>query len=318
MRTLPSPVNSVIRTAIHSRLQRSVLTVIRVILTGQQIPIISHLGISTDCETCHTTNPGWQPAQFPQHSQYFELTGQHAAITDCNACHNGNYNLTSSDCLQCHQNDYNNAANPNHTAAGIPVTCEDCHTSSGWTPSTFNHTTTGFVLDGAHTSLQCSTCHQGTITGLNPDCVSCHQADYNSAANPNHAAAGLPVTCQDCHTTTAFIPSTFDHATTGFQLLGVHAQIQCSDCHQGTVTGLSPNCLPCHQSEYNSAPNHVAQGYPTNCDLCHIFERMDTGIIRSQQYEFPADRSASAGSVFRVPYFRIYRNTDRMRRMSPN
>lgn len=254
---------------------------------GTTNPNHQTLGISTDCETCHTTNPGWGPAQFPQHSQYFELTGQHAAITDCNSCHNGNYNLTSTDCLQCHQDDYNNAANPSHTAAGIPVTCEDCHTANGWTPSTFSHTGTGFVLDGAHTQLQCSTCHQGTISGLNPDCVSCHQADYNNAVNPNHAAAGLPTTCQDCHTTTAFIPSTFDHGTTGFVLQGVHAQIQCSDCHQGVVTGLSPNCLPCHQSEYNSAPDHVAQGYPTNCELCHSFNAWTPASFDHNNTNFP-------------------------------
>ena len=326
---------------------------------GTTNPNHQSLGIAITCETCHTTNPGWQPAQFPQHSQYFELLGQHAAITDCNACHNGNYNLTSAECLQCHQNDYNTAANPNHTAAGIPTTCGDCHTANGWSPSTFNHSTTGFTLDGAHASLQCSTCHQGTITGLSPDCVSCHQTDYNNAANPNHAAAGIPTTCgdchttngwspstfnhsttgftldgahaslqcstchqgtitglspdcvschqtdynsaanpnhvaaglpstcQDCHTTSAWIPSTFNHSTTGFQLLGVHAQIQCSDCHQGTVTGLSPDCLPCHQSEYNSAPNHVAQGYPTNCDLCHSFNGWTPATFDHNNTNFP-------------------------------
>ncbi len=254
---------------------------------GTTNPNHQSLGIAITCETCHTTNPGWQPAQFPQHNQYFELLGQHATITDCNACHNGNYNLTSTECLPCHQNDYNNATNPNHLAAGIPTSCENCHTANGWSPSTFNHSTTGFTLDGAHAALQCSTCHQGIITGLSPDCVSCHQTDYNNAANPNHVAAGLPTTCQDCHTTTAWIPSTFNHGTTGFQLLGVHAQIQCSECHQGTVTGLSPNCLPCHQSEYNSAPNHVAQNYPTNCDLCHNFNGWDGATFDHNNTNFP-------------------------------
>ena len=245
------------------------------------------LGISTQCETCHTTNPGWTPAQFPQHNQYFELLGRHATISDCNSCHNGNYNLTSAACLQCHQNDYNNASNPNHQAAGISTECQDCHTANGWTPSTFNHTTTGFVLDGAHSSLQCSSCHQGTTSGLDPNCVSCHQTDYNNASNPNHQAAGIPTTCQDCHSTTAWIPSTFNHAATGFQLQGVHAQIQCSDCHQGTITGLSPNCISCHQSEYNSAPNHVAQNYPTNCDMCHSFNGWTPATFDHNNTNFP-------------------------------
>jgi hypothetical protein len=254
---------------------------------GTTNPNHQALGIATNCETCHTTNPGWQPAQFPQHNQYFELLGQHASITDCNACHNGNYNLNSTACLPCHQSNYNGATNPNHVAAGIPTTCEDCHTANGWTPSTFNHSTTGFVLDGAHATLQCSACHQGTITGLNPNCVSCHQNDYNNAANPNHVAAGIPTTCQQCHTTTAWIPSTFDHSTTGFQLLGVHAQIQCSACHQGVITGLNPACLPCHQSDYNSAPNHVALNYPTNCDMCHSFEGWIPSTFNHDNTSFP-------------------------------
>ena len=245
------------------------------------------LSISTECETCHTTNPGWQPALFPQHNQYFELLGQHASITDCNQCHNGNYNLNSTACLQCHQNDYNNASNPNHVAAGIPTTCEECHTANGWTPSTFNHSTTGFTLDGAHASLQCSACHLGVITGLNPNCVSCHQNDYNTAANPNHVAAGIPTTCQDCHTTTAWIPSTFNHSTTGFPLLGVHAQIQCSACHQGVITGLSPDCLPCHQTDYNNAPNHVVLNYPTNCDMCHSFNGWTPSTFDHNNTNFP-------------------------------
>ncbi|HSD62275.1 MAG TPA: hypothetical protein VLB50_00695 [Ignavibacteriaceae bacterium] len=342
---------------------------------GTTNPNHQSLGISTDCETCHTTNPGWQPAQFPQHNQYFELIGQHALITNCNDCHNGNYNLTSTACLQCHQNDYNSAANPNHVAAGIPTTCEDCHTANGWTPSTFNHSTTGFVLDGAHAplqcsachqgvitglnpecvschqndynnaanpnhvaagipttcgdchttngwtpstfnhsttgfvldgahaSLQCSACHQGVITGLNPECVSCHQNDYNNAANPNHVAAGIPVTCQDCHTTTAFIPSTFNHATTGFQLLGVHAQIQCSECHQGVITGLSPECYPCHQNDYNNAPNHVTLNYPTNCEMCHGFDGWIPSTFDHNTTNFPL-----TGAHLQVPCSSCHQN----------
>ncbi len=254
---------------------------------GTTNPNHQSLGISINCETCHTTNTGWQPALFPQHNQFFELLGQHATITDCNTCHNGNYNLTSTECLQCHQSNYNNASNPNHIAAGIPTTCEDCHTANGWTPSTFNHTTTGFTLDGAHTSLQCSACHQGVITGLNPECVSCHQNDYNNASNPSHTAAGIPTTCQDCHTTTAWIPSTFNHSTTGFQLLGVHAQIQCSACHQGVITGLTPDCLPCHQNDYNNAPDHVALNYPTNCDMCHSFNGWSPSTFNHNNTSFP-------------------------------
>jgi hypothetical protein len=298
------------------------------------------LTISTACNDCHTTNPGWEPALFPQHNQYFELSGRHSEIANnCYSCHSGNYTATTSECAGCHLDNYNTAVNPNHAAAGIPTDCQTCHSAFGWIPSSFNHASTGFELSGQHASIQCSSCHQGTLPGLNQACISCHQDNYNIAPNhisqnypsncemchnsvgwnqvafnhqatqfpltgthlsiscmscheqgfagtptdcfachdnafnnsqnPNHSAAGIPTDCQSCHNTTAWIPSTFNHSTTGFELLGQHASIQCSSCHEGTLTGLSQECISCHQANYNSAPNHIAQGYPTNCVMCH-------------------------------------------------
>jgi hypothetical protein len=49
------------------------------------------LNLPTDCAMCHTTAPGWEPASFPIHNNYYALNGAHAAIAnDCAACHNGN------------------------------------------------------------------------------------------------------------------------------------------------------------------------------------------------------------------------------------
>ena len=70
------------------------------------------IGFSADLQTCHTTNPGWQPATF-SHTN-FPLTLGHAGrnCTDCHA--GGNYSSTPTDCYSCHQADYNNTNNPNH------------------------------------------------------------------------------------------------------------------------------------------------------------------------------------------------------------
>ncbi|GAB4291346.1 MAG: hypothetical protein Kow0098_10530 [Ignavibacteriaceae bacterium] len=227
--------------------------------------------LPTDCESCHTTNPGWEPATFPIHDQFYQLTGEHANISnDCDACHNGDYNNTPDQCVGCHQDDYNSAVNPDHGAAGIPTTCEDCHIPAGWVPSTFNHeTTTGFALTGQHAQIQCSACHVGSLPGLDPSCASCHLDDYNAAQNPNHLAAGIQTTCEDCHNTVAWIPSTFDHSITGFELTGQHASLQCSSCHEGTLTGLTSDCFACHEDDYKIAPDHLTQAYPINCEMCH-------------------------------------------------
>ncbi len=64
-------------------------------------------GIPQTCLTCHTTNPGWQPASYAQHdSQYFPIySGKHRGEwTTCNECHTtpGNYALFN--CITCHSN----------------------------------------------------------------------------------------------------------------------------------------------------------------------------------------------------------------------
>ena len=75
-------------------------------------PKHSTLDLSQLCETCHTTDPDWFPATFPEHDQYSQLLGAHSLITDCADCHIGNYNTTFIDCNSCHSGDYNSASNP--------------------------------------------------------------------------------------------------------------------------------------------------------------------------------------------------------------
>ena len=83
--------------------------------------------------------------------------------------------------------DYQNTTNPNHVAAGLPATCEVCHTTSGWSPANFDHSKTGFPLTGSHTvpPRQCTDCHVNNNYNItNTTCVSCHLNDYQGAKNP--------------------------------------------------------------------------------------------------------------------------------------
>lgn len=228
------------------------------------------LGLSTDCENCHSTEPNWKPALFPVHNQYYELTGRHLEISnDCASCHNGSYVSTPNLCFDCHSVPYNNAQNPNHITAGIPTQCEQCHTSTAWIPSTFNHTLTGFELLGAHSTIQCSSCHQDVITGLNSECFSCHQDDYNIA--PDHVAQGFPTNCEMCHNSVAWNQVTFDHNATNFPLTGAHISVDCSNCHESGFTGTTTICYDCHTIDYqqSSNPSHTALSLPTDCEQCH-------------------------------------------------
>lgn len=244
------------------------------------------LSLPTDCIQCHTTNPNWKPALFPIHNNFYQLVGVHASISNnCGACHSGNYNSTPNTCFGCHQSNYQSA--PNHTAQNYPVNCEMCHNPNGWNQTSFNHQNTTFPLTGAHVNVSCSDCHSSGFSGTPTECAACHQDNFNNAQNPNHSAAGLSTECQNCHTTSAWIPSTFNHSLTGFPLQGQHAAIQCSSCHQGTTGGLSGICFDCHQSDYNSAPNHVAQNYPTNCEMCHNSVAWNQSKFNHQNTSFP-------------------------------
>jgi hypothetical protein len=246
------------------------------------------LGISTDCGTCHTPVADWQPALFPQHDQVYQLLGRHLEIADdCASCHNGNYTTTPNQCIGCHQNAYNASVNPNHSAAGISTECSTCHNTNGWTPSTFDHSSTGFALLGSHQPLQCSGCHSGTTTGLTSDCVSCHLTDYNAAAN--HAAQSYPTNCEQCHNSVNWNEATFDHQNTSFPLTGAHTTTTCQSCHITGYTGTSTDCFACHTTDFNNTtnPDHQTANIPTTCVDCHSTTAWQPALFDHQNTSFP-------------------------------
>lgn len=226
----------------------------------------------TSCQSCHNTTT-WGNATFNHNTTGFALTGAHTSLP-CTQCHvNGNYNLTSGACSTCHMKDYNGATDPNHVQANFPTTCDSCHSTATWAGATFNHNSTGFALTGAHTTLQCSQCHiNGNYKLTSGACVTCHLKDFNGATNPNHVQAGFPQTCDMCHNTTAWIPSSFNHNNTAFPLTGAHQTVPCANCHvNNNYTNLPTDCYSCHKTDYQNTtnPNHQAAGFPTTCQTCH-------------------------------------------------
>jgi hypothetical protein len=224
------------------------------------------------CQDCHSTL-SWSGARFDHaRASGFALTGMHA-LAPCSACHVGGQPAgLPRDCNGCHAADYAATTDPNHAAASFPTTCEMCHGTAAWAPSTFAHTA-AFPLDGAHATAACGDCHAGGYAGTPAQCIACHQDDYDGVTDPDHAGLGFPFTCQDCHTTTTWSGATFDHLqASGFALTGAHAQAACSACHvDGQPTGLPRECYGCHADDYAATtdPNHAAAGFPTTCETCH-------------------------------------------------
>jgi hypothetical protein len=238
-------------------------------------PNHSAIGISNDCATCHSTDPGWEPATFPVHNNYYLLTGAHATISgDCFSCHSGDYNNTPTVCSGCHTNSYNQSTNPNHVALGISNDCGTCHTTNpDWQPATFPTHNNYYALIGAHATIatDCFTCHNGNYNNTPNTCYACHNADYNQTSDPPHQSAQFPTDCESCHTQTAWEPSTFNHDGQYFPIYsGEHngEWNQCSDCHTNPGNFAIFSCFTCHnQGEMNSEHQGIS-GYSYNSDAC--------------------------------------------------
>jgi len=232
-------------------------------------------GFSTDCEQCHGVfSATWGSGDFI-HSPAFPLTGAHRTIA-CAECHVDGFAGTPRDCYACHQADYDGTTNPDHGAANFPIDCRPCHTTTAFTPAVFDHGATGFLLTGAHRMLDCLACHANGYTGTPRDCYACHQADYAGTTDPDHQVAGFPVSCVDCHTTSAWSPSTWDHDPLFPIDSGPHrgAWNSCTECHNVPSSYQVFECILCH--EHNQADMDAKHAevpdyryLSTACYQCH-------------------------------------------------
>ncbi|MFL6307270.1 MAG: multiheme c-type cytochrome [Candidatus Sulfotelmatobacter sp.] len=263
---------------------------------------VPHSGFPTTCQQCHDT-VAWTNGKFDHSTTGFILAGAHTVPPrQCTDCHvNNNYNITATACVSCHQTDYNTATTP-VPHSGFPTTCAQCHDTVAWTDGKFDHSTTGFVLTGAHTvpPRQCTDCHVNNNYNLtSTTCVSCHLKDFQGTTNPNHVSSNFPQTCQQCHSTTSWLNATFDHSTTGFPLSGAHTvpPRQCTDCHVNNNYNITATaCVSCHQTDYNTATTPVPHaGFPTTCQQCHDmvawtdgkFDHSTTGFVLTGAHTVP-------------------------------
>jgi len=168
----------------------------------------SHTGLvlPNTCEQCHTTMPGWKPATFAIHNNYYVLEGAHAAIaSNCSGCHNGNYNNTPNTCIGCHQDEYNQSTNPPHAAAQFPTDCQSCHSQNVWVPSTFNHDGQYFpIYSGKHSGewSLCSDCHTNPGNYQIYSCIDCHEHNQQDMDDEHDEVPGYAynsIACFNCH-----------------------------------------------------------------------------------------------------------------------
>jgi hypothetical protein len=262
----------------------------------------------SNCDSCHTVK-GWNVSiqSVRGHENRFPLIGAHASV-DCESCHTGaatgQFQGLSTQCYSCHANDFKTASNPNHVTAGFSTSCETCHGTSTWLGAQFDHASVGFPLTNAHAVPPriCADCHVNNNFSLTSTaCSTCHLKDFQGTTNPNHVAGGFSQNCQQCHTTIAWQPATFDHSSVGFPLTNAHADPPrvCTDCHVNNNFSLtSTACVSCHLNDYNTATtpvNHIQSSFPTTCESCHDtvvwtdgkFDHSTTGFALTNSHTVP-------------------------------
>jgi len=241
--------------------------------------------IARPCSACHTTESFAELDFGLVHPADFPLEGAHLQ-TSCESCHTddlgGAFAPLDRECASCHLDDYLSAPLIDHEALGFSTDCTECHSALDFRDVLFDHFTLsgGFELIGAHSAIECTSCHSLPGGGLPvvpagpDDCIACHLADYQD----EHGGSDFPTDCLACHRDTSWDGATFDHT---FQIFnGPHAGewSGCEVCHFVPGDFAVFSCFDCHGEadmwDKHKEENGYAYDSPT-CLFCHPTGRKD-------------------------------------------
>ncbi len=244
---------------------------------------VHSMTVGDDCVRCHETD-NWLVDNIPElHEQNgFPLLNQHR-MADCTDCHTSGDNLRweriGNDCRSCHLPNYQATTEPDHQAAGFSTDCTDCHDpmAQSWGAENFHQF---FPLVGGHDISDCFKCHLSNNFGAaSPECISCHQDDYNNVTSIDHNTAGFSTECTQCHNTNAWTPAVFtEHDGLYFPIYsGKHNNTwnTCNECHTTPGDYSAFSCIDCHEhsdpaklaNKHKEEPDYVFQSQA--CFDCH-------------------------------------------------
>jgi hypothetical protein len=157
--------------------------------------------------------------------------------------------------------------------ASFKVSCNVCHSDKGWVIDpeiySFNHDLTEMPLVGQHTKTGCKLCHPTLVfSEAKKECAACHTDVHESTLGQD---------CSRCHTPHSWLVNNITkiHQQSRFPLVGVHATVDCYQCHKSETYRrfevLGTECYSCHSEDYaaTTQPNHISVGYSTQCNDCH-------------------------------------------------
>ncbi|MFZ0389149.1 MAG: cytochrome c3 family protein [Calditrichia bacterium] len=218
-------------------------------------------------------------------------------LKNCTECHAAGQRISPEKCLDCHKllKQRVRAGEGLHARPDYNQ-CQHCHVEHQgrdyeliWWENgrdNFDHSQTGYVLEGKHRELECRQCHKAafisepeklreqkkqldrTFLGLKTECLNCHFDEHRGQVSS---------VCSNCHGMDAWKPAPkFDHSKSSFPLTGKHTQVKCEKCHP-VIPGLSGeadkeylkltnlkfrNCGDCHTDPHQSKLGN-------NCAGCH-------------------------------------------------
>jgi hypothetical protein len=248
---------------------------------------------ATPCESCHTATVfsafSGTTMSSAKHTQLLADTGG-----TCDQCHDlstlafyGVTNLqhrpsghhTGQDCKGCHgTNNWSNAQIRTAAAPAATKTTVSIVANTGLAGRSVNGgvlSQSGVQLRGGAVGLA-GTAISGAapmtgITRLNhagvvANCASCHNGVLAPGKGPTHIASNN--SCENCHTTLAWIPAHFDHR-------GVTAT--CASCHNGAAAPGKPlrhiqtnqDCSACHGTLAWTPATFNHLGINAACQSCH-------------------------------------------------
>ncbi|MFQ6610059.1 MAG: hypothetical protein ACE5D7_04575, partial [Fidelibacterota bacterium] len=227
----------------------------------------------------------------------------------CAECHSKGKTVDSQDCLNCHVPIRTRMDQKSGYHGGDEkMNCIKCHSDHNgdnfqmvfWENGrdNFDHSETGYKIEGKHTELTCDKCHlpkyviddnvinweiatrsldflSTTFLGLPVQCSGCHEDVHEIKPDSREYSVFSGKLCTDCHDQSDWKNASrkFDHSTTKFPLKLSHAKQNCIKCHPNGSDPEKLNltfydtyekllCVQCHKDVHQNS-------YGSTCESCH-------------------------------------------------
>jgi len=228
---------------------------------------------SLSCRHCHSEHRGANAklttideTLFPHEVVGFSLNGhQHTSAGlpfTCDDCHHGDISTFAPDSCQTCHSQIDLAYTQAHVAA-FGDNCLACHDGVDRYGKSFNHNQLNFKLTGKHASVNCLRCHVNARSMADLQSVPQDCKACHQKDDTHQGRFGSD--CGTCHTPDAWKPAKFDHNLAAFKLDGAHTSVKCELCHINNVYKGTPTaCIACHQKD-----DHHNGQFGTDCAACH-------------------------------------------------